>query len=251
MIERVWKISLADLWRRTVASLEGSVPSRSLARVSVLITMLTNLNSNRLCAWLEFGAVFLTGLLFLGFVHVEAKGLFIALASISWMIYIVWRIRRNSSLLERWGFHTKNLLSAFVWPTGVFVIGIVLMAWYGRAHDRILWKNHIVVLLLLYPAWGILQQFLVQALGVANLMTLFPQLGRMVALPVGVLLFSLVHYPDGWLLMLATGVMACFFIPCYLRHRNLWPLGLYHGWLGTFFYLWVLGKDPWVEVLGR
>ncbi len=213
--------------------------------------MSTNPNSNRTRAWLEVGAVFLTGLLFLGFVHIGDKGLFIALASISWMIYIVWRVRQDSGLFERWGFHTKNLMSAFVWPTVIFVIGIVLMAWYGIAQGRILWQNHIVVLLLLYPAWGILQQFLVQALGVANLMTLFPQLGRMVALPVGVLLFSLVHYPDGWLLMLATGVMACFFIPCYLRHGNLWPLGLYHGWLGTFFYLWVIGKDPWMDVFGK
>ncbi|MDH5427347.1 MAG: hypothetical protein OEZ57_04240 [Nitrospirota bacterium] len=202
-------------------------------------------------AWLEFGAVFLTGLLFWGFVHVGAKGLFIAVASVSWMSYIVWRVRSDSSLLEKWGFHAKNLLPAFVWPTVIFVIGVVLMAGYGMAHGRILWPSHLFVLLMLYPAWGILQQFLVQALGVANLVALFPGQGRMVAMPVGVLLFSLVHYPDGWVLMVATGVMACFFIPCYLRDRNLWPLGLYHGWLGTFFYLWVLGKDPWIEVFGK
>ena len=155
------------------------------------------------------------------------------------------------SLWVKWGFHAKNLLSAFVWPTVIFVLGVSLMAGYGLAHGRLIWQDHILLLLLLYPLWGILQQFLVQALGVANLMTLFPKQGAMVALPVGVLLFSLVHYPDGWLLMLATGVMACFFIPCYLRDRNLWPLGLYHGWLGTFFYLWVLGRDPWMDVFGR
>jgi hypothetical protein len=124
------------------------------------------------------------------------------------------------------------------------------MAWYGLANGRILWQGHILFLLLLYPLWGILQQFLVQALGVANLMTLFPKQGLMVAMPVGIVLFAFIHYPNG-LLMLATGLMAGFFIPCYLRDRNLWPLGLYHGWLGTFFYLWVLGKDPWVSVFGK
>lgn len=199
----------------------------------------------------EVAAVVATGFLHLIFQSIGAKGPFIGLASVGWMGYVVWRVRRDLSLWVKWGFRTENILSAFLWPTGIFLLGMSLMAWYGLVNGRILWQDHILVLLVLYPLWGILQQFLVQALGVANLMALFPNQGWMVALPVGVFLFSLVHYPDGWLLMSATGVMACFFIPCYLRERNLWPLGLYHGWLGTFFYLWVLGKDPWVDVFGK
>jgi len=39
-------------------------------------------------------------------------------------------------------------------------------------------------------------------------------------------------------------------IPLYFRYRNLWPLGVLHGWLGAFFYLWVLGRDMWVENFG-
>ncbi len=208
-------------------------------------------STNNVSKWLEVTAVAATGVLHLVFQSLGDKGLFIALACVGWIGYIGWRVWHDSSLWVKWGFHAKNLLSAFVWPTVIFVLGVSLMAGYGLAHGRLIWQGHILLLLLLYPLWGILQQFLVQALGVANLMTLFPKQGAMVALPVGVLLFSLVHYPDGWLLMLATGVMACFFIPCYLRDRNLWPLGLYHGWLGTFFYLWVLGQDPWIDVFGK
>ena len=199
----------------------------------------------------EVVAVTATGFIHIVFQGFGAKGLFIALASVSWIGYIAWRVKQDSSLWSKWGFQTKNLSVAFIWPTVIFVLGVSSMAWYGQAQDRVLWEGHILVLLLLYPLWGILQQFLVQALGVANLMAVFPKKGWVVAFPVGVVLFSLVHYPDGWLLMLATGVMACFFIPCYLRDRNLWPLGLYHGWLGTFFYLWVLGRDPWVDVFGK
>ena len=206
---------------------------------------------NNFLRWLEVAAVVATGVLHLVFQSLGSKGLFIAMASVSWMSCVVWRVRQDSSLWVKWGFHTKNISAAFFWPTVVFVVGVSLMAWYGWANGRTLWQGHIVFLLLLYPLWGILQQFLVQALGVANLMALFPKQGWIVALPVGVVLFSLVHYPDGWLLMLATGIMGCLFIPCYLRDRNLWPLGLYHGWLGTFFYLSILGKDPWVEVFGK
>ena len=213
--------------------------------------MLNNTSQTLLHSWLELGAVLLTGLLFLGFISVGAKGLFIALASISWVGYVTWRVQKDSSLWRQWGFQVNNLSSAFVWPTVIFLLGVGLMGWYGISSGRVLWQSHILVLLLFYPLWGVLQQFLVQALGVANLMRIFPKQGRVVAMPVGILLFALVHYPDGWLLIGATGIMACFFIPCYLRDRNLWPLGLYHGWLGTFFYLWVLGRDPWIDVFGK
>ena len=200
--------------------------------------------------WLEVTAVAATGVLHLVFQSLGAKGLFIALASVSWIGYVAWRVWQDSSLWVQWGFQTANLSSAFLWPTVIFVVGVSLMAWYGLANGRVLWQGHVLFLLLLYPFWGILQQFLVQALGVANLMTLFPKQGWVVAMPVGIVLFAFIHFPNG-LLMIATGLMAGLFIPCYLRDRNLWPLGLYHGWLGTFFYLWVLGKDPWIDVFGK
>jgi len=64
----------------------------------------------------------------------------------------------------------------------------------------------------------------------------------------GAVLFSLVHIPD-WRLMIGTLGMGLLFVPLYLRYGNLWPLGFYHGWLGSIFYLWVLGQDPWKQIL--
>ena len=207
-------------------------------------------DQNNKFARFELVAVMATGVIHLVLKSLGAKGLFIALASVAWISYIVWRVRKDSYLWVKWGFQTENLSSAFVGPTVVFVLGVSLMAWFGLANGRVLWQGHILVLLLLYPLWGILQQFLVQALGISNLMALFPKPGWRVAIPVGVVVFSIFHFPNGWL-MVATGVMAGLFIPFYLRDRNLWPLGLYHGWLGTFFYFWVLGKDPWISVFGK
>ncbi|MEO6201977.1 MAG: CPBP family glutamic-type intramembrane protease [Nitrospirales bacterium] len=172
------------------------------------------------------------------------------MASISWMGYILWQVWQNPTKWRSWGFRTDNLREAFIWPSVLFAGSGLVMAWYGVVTGRELWQGHMLFLLFLYPLWGILQQFLVQALGVDNLIKIFPQHGLLLAIPIGVILFAVVHFPDGWL-MLATGLMACFFIPFYVRDRNLWPLGLYHGWLGTFFYLWVLDRDPWVSVFGR
>ena len=57
------------------------------------------------------------------------------------------------------------------------------------------------------------------------------------------------HVPE-WPLVAATFGLGLCLVPIYLRYRNLWALGVAHGWLGTFFYLWILGRDPWLEAFG-
>jgi membrane protease YdiL (CAAX protease family) len=109
---------------------------------------------------------------------------------------------------------------------------------------------HLVPLLLLYPLWGLVQQFLVQALVAANLVRVRGALGsRTAVVSVCAVLFGVVHLPD-LALAVATFVLGVAFTVIYLRHRNLWPLGLYHGWLGAIAYFWVLARDPWQEVFG-
>jgi len=66
--------------------------------------------------WLEFLAVMAIGILHLVFNNIGAKELFIALASVGWIGYIVWRVRWDASLWVKWGFQTKNLSSAFFFP---------------------------------------------------------------------------------------------------------------------------------------
>lgn len=200
--------------------------------------------------WFEIVAVVATGALHLLLRSRGVNGLFIALASVFWAVYIARHVRQDATAWTRWGFRIDNLPSAFKGPTVLFVLASSAMGIYGVSAGTLVWHWHVLLLLVLYPLWGILQQFLVQALVVANLAKLAPRHGRTLAIPIGAVLFGAVHYPSPWL-MLATGGLGCFFIPWYLRYRNLWPLGLYHGWLGTFFYLWVLGRDPWFEVVGR
>jgi uncharacterized protein len=210
----------------------------------------SHLSPQRKVHWFELWAVVGTGVFHHLCKHFGAKGPFIFLASVFWIGYIVWQVGRDRTKWRSWGFRADNLWSAFKWSTVLFVLAGFGMAWYGVITGRVLWQGHMVFLLLLYPVWGVIQQFLVQALGVNNLMQLFPRHGLLLAMPVGVVLFAVVHFPN-WRLMLGTGILACFFIPLYRRDRNLWPLGLYHGWMGTFFYLWVLGRDPWVSAFGK
>jgi membrane protease YdiL (CAAX protease family) len=71
---------------------------------------------------------------------------------------------------------------------------------------------------------------------------------RAVLVALAALGFAAVHVPDRPLCG-ATFVLGLVCCTLFLRCRNLWPLGALHGWLGACFYLWVLARDPWAEVL--
>ena len=62
-------------------------------------------------------------------------------------------------------------------------------------------------------------------------------------------LFTLVHFPF-LLLVGATFGLAIVSTCLYLRGHNLLVLGIYHGWLGGFFFYTLLNRDPWQEVFG-
>jgi hypothetical protein len=36
-----------------------------------------------------------------------------------------------------------------------------------------------------------------------------------------------------------------------LRIRNVFVLGIFHGWLGALFFYTVAGRDPFLEVFGK
>ncbi len=41
------------------------------------------------------------------------------------------------------------------------------------------------------------------------------------------------------------------FLPQGLRIRNVYVLGILHGWLGALFYYTVVDRDPFIEVFGK
>ena len=117
----------------------------------------------------------------------------------------------------------------------------------GGGYDT--YMREMIPLLILYPAWGLVQQFLVQSMVTSNLSDASGWLGSPYAVtPISASLFGGVHVPS-WKLTAATFVMGLVFTPLYLRHENLWPLGLYHGWLGVLFYQWVLERNPLKRML--
>ena len=196
----------------------------------------------------EVAAVILTALLHPVFVDVfHQRAVFIALALCGWTIYLGTRCWKEKNVLQHFGFRKQGLKGSFV-ATSVFAVA-AMAAMGGVAVNRhalvIRWP--MLVLLALYPIWGTFQQLLVQGVFVRTVISsasgVWP---KVIATVVAALLFAAVHLPE-LKLAAATCLLGLAFTLIYLRWRNLWPLGLYHGWLGVFYYYWVLGRDPWAE----
>ena len=179
-----------------------------------------------------------------------ANPYFIGGACLFWASFVVVRAREHRGLLRQWGFRLDNLREASVVPLLFFTGAASALAVYALVKGHFSFPLHTVLLLLLYPVWGIIQQFLVLGVVVGNLEKV-PMLGenRVVLVLLGALVFGAVHLPN-LLLTAGTTVLALVYVPVFLRHRSVWSLGLVHGWLGSLFYLWALNRDPWLHTFG-
>jgi len=136
-----------------------------------------------------------------------------------------------------------------VLPYGLF--SVILFMGIGLYRGTININSHIIPILILYPVWGIIQQFLLIAIVAGNMQNLKgTSWNKKIIILLAALLFAAVHYPFVWL-MLATFVLALFYGSIYLRERNIYVLGLFHGWLGAIFYYTVMNRDPFLEMFGK
>ena len=204
--------------------------------------------STRRRALAEIGAVLLTAGAFVVFHGFRCPSLcFIAPCVLLWGTHLARRVQRDRSVLRDWGLRLDNLEAASVPCFAVASVAAVAILAFrlGRGWRPV--PPSFVVILLLYPFWGIFQQFCVQALFVRNLETLGVR--RALIVPVTAVLFGLVHVRNEVLLGLCTAAGAVWTV-LFLRWRNLIPIGLSHGWLGTLVYYFVLEKDPLPGLFG-
>src|SRR5262245_54446675 len=197
---------------------------------------------------LEIAAVILTAALhFLFYDFLPARGPFIVVTVLAWSAYFVIRVRRSPENLRSFGLSTQGLRQSAIAASVILVAGIGICLVIGLPRGTVRFVPQMLILALLYPIWGLVQQLLVQAMVVRNLT---PVLSLPLVVAIAAVLFGLVHLPDTEL-ALATAVLGGIFTMAYVRWRNVWALGVCHGLLGVFFYFWVLGRDPWLEILAR
>jgi hypothetical protein len=128
------------------------------------------------------------------------------------------------------------------------LVVVAAIIWYGISVKAVFLNWHVIPVFVFYPVWGTIQQFLMVALIAGNLHAItVVKLSRPQIIVITSFLFSLVHYP-GLLLMIFTFLMELLFITAYFRWKNLWALGLYHGWAASLLLFFVLGRDLWSEL---
>lgn len=211
---------------------------------------------------LEVGAVLATGAArFIVAEWLDFDLFFIVCAIAFWIGFVLVRTRSEPGVLRRWGFtwrwndqQARIFLPYFaaVLAACFLLFRIPALGAPGTAAagpDGLVVAN-LVTTLLLYPFWGVVQQFIVVAMiaGNVGLIVRRPSRRGPIAVLATGILFALAHLPSPGLVALGflLGTVAT---STYLRWRNLWIIGLFHGWVATFFYYLVLREDPWEAIV--
>ncbi len=198
---------------------------------------------------LEIYAVIITGLLkFILLDWLDFRMFYIVAACLFWLIYIYRKYRKNSYILRSWGFQKVHLKQSFFILLPVALITITGIVIYGIKINARFLNWHIIPIFVMYPVWGIIQQFMIIGLIAGNLKEMTNiKITEWQIILLTSSLFALVHYPSIPLMIYAF-VMEVVFIRVYFKWKNLWTQGLYHGWVSGFFIFFVLGRDLWNEL---
>lgn len=176
---------------------------------------------------------------------------YISIAILGWITYILYRQKTVKGVLRYWGFRTDNFKEVLLLllPFGLLSVIAFFIVGYIQGTINITW--HILPILIIYPIWGTIQQFLMIGLVAGNLNDLdYSPLNKVQIILINAILFAIVHYPNNWL-VIGTFILALLYGWIYLKSRNVFVLGIFHGWLGGLFYYTVVGRDPFMEVFGK
>ncbi|MBI9065236.1 MAG: CPBP family intramembrane metalloprotease [Marinilabiliaceae bacterium] len=175
------------------------------------------------------------------------RSVFIAGACLFWLVYILLQ-NRSTNKLHLWGFKSSGFKQTLLFLAPIVLLCIVVSMLYASFRNKLYFTWHLLPILILYPLWGIIQQFLMLGIISQNLHTLFNKhVNRYVVILLVSTLFSLIHYPD-YFLMLFSFLLEIVFISVYFKWKNLWAIGITHGWIATFILFYVSDRHLWLEL---
>ena len=165
-----------------------------------------------------------------------------------WMAYILYRVKSNRETLILWGFKKEHFKQSLLYLAPLMFITGIVSVLYSSMNESLSFSRYFILVLLLYPLWGLIQQFMMLGIISQNLASAAEgKMNRYLIVFLVSALFSMVHYPS-FFLMIFTFFLEVVFVTVYLKWRNLWAIGIAHGWVGTFILYYVLGRDLWSEL---
>ena len=120
--------------------------------------------------WFEVITAIATGLgKFIFMDWLNWKLAYILVASLFWIGYVIYVNRRHNGMLEYWGLSKTNFGKTFLELLPIAVIIVASFILIGNHYETNILNWNIIPILLLYPIWGVIQQFLVVGLIAKNL----------------------------------------------------------------------------------
>ena len=171
--------------------------------------------------------------------YIAGKALFVIPTVLISLGYILNSARSDPNLLREYGVRFDNFYPASKRALILFIpIFLATLLWaFKRGWQSPPASFYYVVLL--YPIWGIAQQFLFQSFFHTRLIRLglAPWSILIVALA-----FATVHLPSiNQIALSFFGGLLYSYI--FLKHPNIIPLGIAHGLFAAVWYYFILGKD--------
>ena len=176
------------------------------------------------------------------------RAFYISGTCLFWLWYVYYRYSHYPSIMKYWGFRKANFRKSWMVLFPFLILSTGLTAVYAHNNHIPLVNFHILPILILYPIWGLIQQFIFLGIIALNLQhfRIFSRDRALLFFAVS-FVFSLIHYPY-LSLMGFTFIMELVFLAVYWKWRNLWAIGIAHGWIATFLLFYVLNRDLWMEL---
>lgn len=209
----------------------------------------------------EFLAVLATGILNI-MAYPKYFMTYILVAGLGWGAYALWRVRQTTESDPKEGESDSNEVESVDKPSspkeawaltnrvalGMLVVALIAVAagcFPLRQPD--FWRSGLFWLcLLLYPLFGILQQYIIQKGLTHNLEKACQEMPKSIRTPfivfVVTALFSAAHCYEPELVK-ASAVLGIASTWTYLQTHRIMPIGIYHGLFGAVFYYLVMGRD--------
>jgi len=206
------------------------VDQSKTGKIEIIAVVITGLSKFVLADWLQL------------------KMFYIVTVCLFWGIYVYRKYKRRPKVLKFWGLQKANFTPSFTFLLPFALAGIAGIFVYGFVENARFLNWHVIPIVLLYPAWGLIQQFMILGLIGRNLKELMKdKWSDWQVIIVITIIFTLIHYPDITLMMYVM-ILEIIFGWTYFRWNNLWTLGLYHGWISGLFIFFVQGRDLWTEL---
>ena len=156
-------------------------------------------------------------------------------------LYAVLVLARRGEGLRDFGLGRDNLCAAARHVGAWTAVAGAMILIVALVRGESLFKPELLVMLPLYPLWGVVQQLIFQGLLHRRLLALVDRPG--VALVLTSTTFALVHL-GSWPLVTLTFLAGLFWSWCFRLYGNVWVLGASHGILAALVYPLVLADNP-------